>query len=165
MRSLGALACMLLLERTSSMQAQVEQNNLLITQRAFRDADHQYRVARCKSADARAAQMAKADECDEIFSKHKRPTTEATAQYTRCLDQVKKLARGQVAAAAVEEDRTSRVRARREAELRDERLRWHQPNEADGRSWEVPGGPDRSQPQPAGPAGPRGHIPPTQGPA
>merc|ERR1712185_416715 len=33
-------------------------------------------------------------------------------------------------------------------------------SEADGRPWEVPGGPDRPQPQPTGPAGPRGHIPP-----
>ena len=29
----------------------------------------------------------------------------------------------------------------------------------------MPGGPDRPQPHPTGPAGPRGHIPPTQGPA
>ena len=41
---------------------------------------------------------------------------------------------------------------------------WKWRVEADGRPWEVPGGPDRRQPQHTGPAGPLGHIPPVHGP-
>ena len=41
---------------------------------------------------------------------------------------------------------------------------WKWRVEADGRPWEVPGGPDRRQPRHTGPAGPLGHIPPVHGP-